>query len=118
MDLSMVVFDLRDAIEELREQHAELLKRIEALERADQRLPKSAEKPPRKDQHNDPKNYESDCEVNARKCVELSPKPSPKLCNSEKCQDHPNHEGIDGDEALDQLAEVVHSGILPRGGTR
>jgi BMFP domain-containing protein YqiC len=32
MDLSIVVFDLRDAIEELREERAELLKRIEALE--------------------------------------------------------------------------------------
>ena len=37
MDLSIVVFDLRDAIEELREERAELLKRIEALEdRAEQ----------------------------------------------------------------------------------
>ena len=32
MDLSIVVFDLRDAIEELREERTELLKRIEALE--------------------------------------------------------------------------------------
>ena len=32
MDLSIAVFDLRDAIEELREGRAELLKRIEALE--------------------------------------------------------------------------------------
>jgi predicted nuclease with TOPRIM domain len=32
MDLSIVVYDLRDAIEELREERAELLKRIEALE--------------------------------------------------------------------------------------
>jgi BMFP domain-containing protein YqiC len=32
MDLSIVVFDLRDAIEELREERAALLKRIEALE--------------------------------------------------------------------------------------
>lgn len=32
MDLSIVVFDLRDAIEELREERAALLKRIKALE--------------------------------------------------------------------------------------
>jgi hypothetical protein len=32
MDLSIVVFDLRDAIEEVSEERAELLKRINTLE--------------------------------------------------------------------------------------
>jgi hypothetical protein len=98
MDLSIVVFDLRDAIEELREERAELLKRIEALE--------EKKEPAKKQQQDEPENGGLD----ARICVELSPKQR----HSEKRQDHPNHEGIDEDHALDQLDEVVHSGILPR----
>ena len=106
MDLSILVFDLRDAIEELREERAELLKRIEALE--------DKQKPVDKQQQTEPENGVFD----AWKCVELSPKPAPKSCDSDKCQDHPTHEEIDEDDALDQLAEVVHSGILPEGESR
>jgi hypothetical protein len=102
MDLSIVVFDLRDAIEELREERAELLKRIEALE--------EKQEPESKQQQAEPENGVLD----ARKCVELFPKPR----NSHKGHDHQNHEDIDEDHALDQFAEVVHSGILPEAGSR
>ena len=97
MDLSIVVFDLRDAIQELRDERAELLKRIEALE--------EKKEPAKKQQQDEPENGGLD----ARKCVELFPKQH----DSHQGQDRHNHGGIDEDHALDQLDEVVHSGILP-----
>ena len=103
MDLSIVVFDLRDAIEELREERAELLKRIEALEASAPRPEDDEEQDQRHDAGSDSR-------------VRSANRPKPR--DSEKSQDHPTHENIDEDDVRDQLAEVVHSGILPRGGTR
>jgi predicted nuclease with TOPRIM domain len=102
MDLSTQIFDLRDAIEELREERAELLKRIKVLE--------EKKEPAKKQQQDEPENSGLD----ARKCVE----PFPKQRDSQKGQDRHNHGGIDEDHALDQLDDFPHSGILPRGGTR
>lgn len=103
MDLSIVVFDLRDAIEELREERAELLKRIEALEGLTLR-------PEDNDQQDQRHNAGSDSRVRSASL--------PKPRDYEKSQDHPTHENIDEDDVRDQLAEVVHSAILPEGGSR
>ena len=103
MDLSIVVFDLRDAIEELREERAELLKRIEALEASAPRPEDNEEQDQRHDAGSNPR---------------VRSPFLPKLCDSEKCRDRPKHEDIEEDEVLDQLAEVVHSAILPEGGSR
>ena len=103
MDLSIVVFDLRDAIEELREERAELLKRIEALEA-------SAPRPEDNEEQDQRHDAGSDSRVRSASL--------PKLCDSEKCRDRAKHEDIEEDEVRDQLAEVVHSAILPEGGSR
>ena len=109
MDLSIVVFDLRDAIEELREERAELLKRIEALE-ASALL--EAEKPAEADaiqSEEDGDSGEDEEKNHATLPISTSP------LGDAPQGDEPDHERNDLRGKSEQL---IHSGILPRGGTR
>ncbi|NBW31532.1 MAG: hypothetical protein EBR48_02615 [bacterium] len=125
MDLSIVVFDLRDAIEELREERAELLKRIEALEASaanlvheeersnnrhnDQEIAFSVSDLVRRsaedaaDAHTDPKEYEE--RHDQLKDVEI--KNQPKTLQEVIYKDRP----VSADQ-------IFHSGILPEGESR
>jgi hypothetical protein len=109
MDLSIVVFDLRDAIEELREERADLLKRIEALEAS---ALHESEKPAEADTIQSEENGDrSEDEKNhhAAPAIIASPlRDAPK-------DDEPDYERNDLRGKSEQL---IHSGILPRGGTR
>jgi hypothetical protein len=102
MDLSIVVYDLRDAIEELREERAELLKRIEALEdRRDQ--------PDRGGAANSPRNECAEVEF------EIAGQPAGHIQTdeSERNAKQPCVEGC-----FKHARIYVHSGILPESESR
>lgn len=102
MDLSIAVFDLRDAIEELREERAEMLKRIEALE---------AEKPANTKQHSGDNNHK----LNPRKGIQ----PAPNPVESEERRNEYNAENNSDDPTLEDGREkCIHAGILPEGESR
>ena len=96
MDLSVRFFDLRDAIEELREERDELLKRIEALEAL-------ALRPEDKDQQDQRDNAAN----KTRPSVVVIRKPSESVQEREEKDKDKNHIGC-----------TTHSAILPEGGSR
>ena len=83
MDLSIVVFDLRDAIEELREERAELLKRIEALEDL-------ADKPKHGGAANRPSNEFAQAEFPASRGLVCCVQTGEPYCNAEQPRDEGN----------------------------
>jgi hypothetical protein len=116
MDLSIAVFDLRDAIEELREERAELLKRIEALEAQSRLISQSGEGGDDEDdsgRRSDQKNQSSN-------------ETAPLVCPSGKS--NPQNEETDRHQWLHRQVErqnvqksvecIVHTDILPEGGSR
>jgi predicted nuclease with TOPRIM domain len=116
MDLSIVVFDLRDAIEELREERAELLKRIEALEASLADASPTAVRAigggsllagEREVIH-----HEVD-ENNDRKDLDHSPQRAERVLELVVGRVSEIEAGVS-----DPVNGILHSGILPRGGTQ
>jgi len=117
MDLSTQIFDLRDAIEELREERAELLKRIETLAaRVDEVF--------RTQQPAEAKPLEDLAEADHREDVQQDEPPSiDGLDTASAMKEFPSLIGnpkadIERDDRSEEVLPRLHSGILPRGGTR
>lgn len=122
MDLSIVVFDLRDAIQELREERAEMLKRIETLAaRVDEAF--------RKQQPAQANPLEDLAEAEEREAVQKDEQP--KIDNldlkdgfyvASALKEHQNLIGNPKQDikSKDRSEEVLqpHSGILPEGESR
>ena len=125
MDLSIVVFDLRDAIEELREERTELLKRIEALEASAAGCVHEDEGG--NNRHNDQEIAFGVSELLTRPAEDGADKQSdPKEDKSGndqlkdvKIESHTDTlQEVTNKERPVPANRIVHSGILPEGGSR